>query len=345
MTNPLLRICVTGDQVGKTRLIMRYVRDDFEYEHDPTLYDNHRKKTKIDDQDVTLDLIDISGSDDYVSIYPQWFKNVDGFILLYSINNTRSFDLIPIIRDRIMNAKTQKDYSMLLVGTSTDDEKNRKITSMEGKSLAYTLSCPFLEVSSLTGDGVENAFAEIVREIRERKKEEELESKNKIEVPDTIENPIKEGALKKKGGANSGKIWCALKEGIMYLYKIKGNAKIFKEKISLLTCTPKPSESNKNGFDLVSITETYKFISDTKEDMMDWIMLIQNEIAGLLNQVQSDKEKSMLKSDRDESDRIVPIEEIRKFPENLECCDCGAKVKKSNKKKFSKNKIFKIGKF
>lgn len=43
---------------------------------------------------------------------------------------------------------------------------DRQITAKEGLSVAYRYKCPFLEVSSKTGENIDQVFQNIVREIR-----------------------------------------------------------------------------------------------------------------------------------------------------------------------------------
>ncbi|KAJ3448654.1 centaurin/arf [Anaeramoeba flamelloides] len=317
-------VCV-GDQIGKTRLILRYIHDDFDEEHDPTLFDRHKKKTTIEDETVTVDLLDISGSEDYFSLYNEWFQEVDGFLLLYSINNPRSFDLLTIYREKIIETQETSDFPLLLVGTAADDETNRKVTTKEGKSLAYTFSCPFLEVSSKNGEGVVNAFNEIIREIKNHRQKKIEESKSQELASDvTFTNPSIEGFLKKKTGFGSQKLYCVIEDGILYFFKQKGKSRTLKEKLNLMTCTPKPNMTQRTTFDLVGVHGTHTLVAETNELAQEWLIKVQDGIAYLLNQITSGKEQSMNTSERHDLNSVSPYEELRKFPENLYCSDCGA---------------------
>jgi hypothetical protein len=49
------------------------------------------------------------------------------------------------------------------------EEAGWEITSKEGRSIAYTYRCPFVEASAKTGLGVDSIFSNIVKEIKGRR--------------------------------------------------------------------------------------------------------------------------------------------------------------------------------
>jgi GTPase KRas protein len=53
-----------------------------------------------------------------------------------------------------------------ILGNKCDLENEREVTSQEGKDLSKSLGCPFLETSAKARINVEEAFYEVVREIR-----------------------------------------------------------------------------------------------------------------------------------------------------------------------------------
>jgi len=49
------------------------------------------------------------------------------------------------------------------VGTKSDLEKEREVTSDEAKDLAFFYMCPYLEISALENVNLDKVFVEIVR--------------------------------------------------------------------------------------------------------------------------------------------------------------------------------------
>ena len=76
-------------------------------------------------------------------------------MLVYSINNKESFELIQSINDKL-NALVRHKFPNVLIGTKNDLE--REVLSSDTKRFADEINCPFIEISSRTNDNVEKAF-------------------------------------------------------------------------------------------------------------------------------------------------------------------------------------------
>ena len=86
-----LRICVLGKtMVGKTCLINRFLNGKYQVEHDRTIEENYSKYLKIRKDDCMFEITDTGGLDEYLSSLDIWINNSDGFLLVYSINDTQS---------------------------------------------------------------------------------------------------------------------------------------------------------------------------------------------------------------------------------------------------------------
>lgn len=55
---------------------------------------------------------------------------------------------------------------MVIVGNKLDLDSERVVTQQEGKELAASFGCPWMETSAKARIRVEDAFYELVREIR-----------------------------------------------------------------------------------------------------------------------------------------------------------------------------------
>jgi len=55
---------------------------------------------------------------------------------------------------------------MIILGNKCDLENEREVPTQEGKDLSKQLGCPFLETSAKARINVEEAFFEVVREVR-----------------------------------------------------------------------------------------------------------------------------------------------------------------------------------
>ena len=71
----------------------------------------------------------------------------DGYMLMFSLVNRKSFDLINIINDKVLDALMAEKCPRLLVGNKADIE-GRQVSSQEAKALADRLGCGYAECSA-----------------------------------------------------------------------------------------------------------------------------------------------------------------------------------------------------
>jgi GTPase KRas protein len=98
--------------------------------------DCYRKNTLVDDRTAYLDILDTAGQEEYTMLRDQWIRGGHGFLLVYSVNNRRSFEEIGDFRDRVLQVKEAETAPMVLVGNKCDLAAERTVTFQEGKSLA-----------------------------------------------------------------------------------------------------------------------------------------------------------------------------------------------------------------
>lgn len=61
------------------------------------------KSTRINSQDYELKLVDTAGQDEY-SIFPsQYSIDVHGYVLVYSITSTKSFNVVKSIYEKLLD--------------------------------------------------------------------------------------------------------------------------------------------------------------------------------------------------------------------------------------------------
>ena len=88
-----LKLAVLGQTlVGKSALTYRFISDKFPTEHDTTIEDQYKINTTIDEHNCRLEILDTAGQDDYQSMLDTWINFVEGFVLVYSIDDRESFE-------------------------------------------------------------------------------------------------------------------------------------------------------------------------------------------------------------------------------------------------------------
>ena len=95
-----------------------------------------------------------------------YMRTGQGFLLVYSIDNSYGFSHLTTLRQCLLDAKNTDDVPIVLVGNKCDLEKKREVTKDEGAKLALRWGCPFMEISALTPVNISDAFYELVRLIQ-----------------------------------------------------------------------------------------------------------------------------------------------------------------------------------
>ena len=134
---------------------------------DPTIEDSYRKQVTIDDETCLLDILDTAGQEEYSAMRDQYMRTGEGFLLVYAITSRASFEEITPFSEQILRVKDKESVPMVICGNKADLDDERQVSVQEGVDAGKTVfRCPFFETSAKTRLNVENAFFQLVREIR-----------------------------------------------------------------------------------------------------------------------------------------------------------------------------------
>jgi len=163
------KLVVVGDGgVGKSALTIQLIQNHFVDEYDPTIEDSYRKQVVIDKETCLLDILDTAGQEEYSAMRDQYMRTGEGFLLVFAVNNPRSFEDIARYREQIKRVKDADEVPLVLVGNKCD-LPTRTVDCEQAKELAQAFNIPFVETSAKTRMGVDDAFYTLVREIRKDK--------------------------------------------------------------------------------------------------------------------------------------------------------------------------------
>ena len=185
----MFKIIIIGNSsAGKTKIIDRYLKNNFEDNSIPTLgFQMNKKEFQIEQDKITVQIWDTAGQEKYNSLTSSYYKNAKGALVVYDITDKGSFNKIEKLVDDLKNGSDKNIY-IILVGNKNDLEEQRVITKEEGEDLSKKLNLGFCEVSAKTGDGIENAFQKLINEVhRIFKNEFKSDTNVEITVPQKIE--------------------------------------------------------------------------------------------------------------------------------------------------------------
>ena len=160
------KLVVVGDgEVGKSALTIQLIQNHFVDEYEPTIEDWYRKQVVIDKETCLLDILDTAGHEEYSAMRDQYMRTGEGFLLVFAVNNPKSFEDIARYREQIKRVKDADEVPLVLVGNKCD-LPTRTVDCEQAKELAQAFNIPFVETSAKTRMGVDDAFYTLVREIR-----------------------------------------------------------------------------------------------------------------------------------------------------------------------------------
>ncbi|CAH6793334.1 Hras [Phodopus roborovskii] len=142
-------VVVGAGGVGKSALTIQLIQNHFVDEYDPTIEDSYRKQVVIDGETCLLDILDTAGQEEYSAMRDQYMRTGEGFLCVFAINNTKSFEDIHQYREQIKRVKDSDDVPMVLVGNKCDLAA-RTVESRQAQDLARSYGIPYIETSAKT---------------------------------------------------------------------------------------------------------------------------------------------------------------------------------------------------
>ncbi|KAK3828752.1 MAG: RAP1A, member of ras oncogene family [Benniella sp.] len=152
--------------VGKSALTVQFVQSVFVDRYDPTIEDSYRKQVEVDGHQCMLEILDTAGTEQFTAMRDLYMKNGQGFILVFSIIVSQTFDELAELHKQILRVKDTDTVPIVLVGNKCDLEGDRKVPRERGMLLSQRWGgTPFYETSARTRINVDEVFYDLVRMI------------------------------------------------------------------------------------------------------------------------------------------------------------------------------------
>lgn len=160
------KIAVVGSRsVGKLSMTVRFVEDHFVESYYPTIENQFSKTISYKNQEYAIEILDTAGQDEFSIMNEKHLIGLHGYLLVYSVTSRQSFELIDVIRDKILNSIGSDTIPMVLIGNKCDLNFQRQVEVSEGEELARKFKCKFLETSVCDNINVKNSFEALIDEI------------------------------------------------------------------------------------------------------------------------------------------------------------------------------------
>jgi len=133
------KLVVVGDgNIGKTCLLLSYIKNEFPKDYVPTVFDNYLSDVSCNNQLHKVVLWDTAGQEDFDRLRPLSYPDTDVIVLCYAVNLRNSFE--NIVLKWIPEIKLHlKEVPIILVATKVD----LRVNDVNSQMVTYvkTVSC------------------------------------------------------------------------------------------------------------------------------------------------------------------------------------------------------------
>eukprot|EP01107_Rhizomastix_libera_P016153 TRINITY_DN6546_c0_g1_i2.p1 TRINITY_DN6546_c0_g1~~TRINITY_DN6546_c0_g1_i2.p1 ORF type:complete len:198 (+),score=31.29 TRINITY_DN6546_c0_g1_i2:46-639(+) len=168
------KIIMIGESgAGKTTLVKKFSdltlgRRDTAAESQPTIaVDFSSVKIDLDGKNVELKIWDTAGSERFQTITSNYFRGVQGVVLVFDCTDYRSFERLSNWLTQVANNAPQNVQKMI-VCNKCDLMDSRKVDGTVSEQFATKEGALYMETSGLSGMNVSEMFASLSRAIVER---------------------------------------------------------------------------------------------------------------------------------------------------------------------------------
>ena len=192
-TTARFKLVLIGDaSVGKSSLVLRYLKDRFDEIEKPTIGASFLSHTfDVGKTTVKYEIWDTAGQQQYRSLMPVFFRGAQALFFVYDISNGMSYEgaknwLCEVEQEACPNRVA------VLLGNKADLASKRAVDYEVAKTYAEEKDLLFMETSAKTGKNVDEIFLAVAKrlvEISPKKQQEDLTDKSGETAATTFEPP------------------------------------------------------------------------------------------------------------------------------------------------------------
>src|SRR6056297_2739766 len=169
MSEFVIKLCLLGDaSVGKTSLVYRFINNSFSRDFKSTLGVNLLKKEiKMEDKSVSAQIWDLGGQEAYRRLRKLYLEGAQGALMVFDVTSSESFENLNDWKQSLIDVRGE-EIPFIVIGNKIDLKANQAISEKQAGAYAKNVGAPLLLTSAKTGEGVEDAFKELIKLIIEK---------------------------------------------------------------------------------------------------------------------------------------------------------------------------------
>lgn len=168
-----MKLVVLGDSnVGKSSLLLRYTKRNYESYHPSTIGASFLTKTvtvyddEVGERPCRLEIWDTAGQEKYKAIAPMYYKGAKIAVVCYDTTSIDSYLSAQKWVDDLLLYTTLHDSGIVvLCGTKKDLVEGRTVPLEDVEQYAYEMGFSCIETSAKTGENVDELFDCIIERI------------------------------------------------------------------------------------------------------------------------------------------------------------------------------------
>ena len=182
------KIVTLGEgRVGKTSLLLRFVKNSFDEGQESTVNANFlTKDMTVDSRAGRFHIWDTAGQEKYRALARIYYRSAVGALIVYDITDRSSFDRV-VAWVKELRSMGEDNIAIVIAGNKGDLESARQVPKHEANAYAKAVGAAHFSTSAKTGRGVEDAFQELARRIFQSQPAES--PRNTIRRLDVVRTP------------------------------------------------------------------------------------------------------------------------------------------------------------
>lgn len=167
--NPYRVLMLGGPAVGKSSLVSQFMTSEYLHAYDTSIDDESGEKSVsvlLAGEESELTFIDHTYSEMTSEACMQKYPDLQAYCVVYSSSDRSTFNIAETILQTLWTSDSVSTKAVILVANKADLVRSRVVTTEEGKSIATSYDCKYIETSVGINHNVDELLVGLLTQIR-----------------------------------------------------------------------------------------------------------------------------------------------------------------------------------